>query len=74
MAKSIATNENRRLAKAIKRNAFPKQFVLGRKAFARISAVEGIFPSKSLSADLKRLEHVPASERRQALTAKYGKK
>ena len=88
MPKTISTDEKRRtgkaspagkvkaapVAKAINRNAVTGQFVLGRKAFASISAVEGVYLSKIMAADFKRLDHVSSSERRQALTVKYGKK
>jgi len=57
-----------------KRDAATGQFVLGRAAFASISAVEGVYLSKSMKADLGRLESVSASERRRELSGKYGKK
>jgi hypothetical protein len=61
-------------AKAVKRNASTGQFVLGRKAFASISAVEGIHLSQGLDADLARLASVPSHERLRVLSRKYGKK
>ena len=61
-------------AKAVKRNASTGQFVLGRKAFALISAVEGIQLSEGLDADLARLASVPSHERLRVLSRKYGKK
>lgn len=57
-----------------KRNATTGQFVLGRSAFANISAVEGIRLSKGMKADFRRLEHTPADKRRSVLSDKYGKK
>ena len=49
-------------------------FVLGEHAFRKISAVEGIKPSKRLSADLVQVMHLPAEKRRSILSAKYGGK
>ena len=48
--------------------------VLGERAFRKISAVEGIRPSKGLSADLVAVMDLPAEKRRSILSAKYGKK
>jgi hypothetical protein len=56
------------------RKATSGTFVLGERAFRKISAVEGIKPSKRLSADLLQLIDVPAEKRRSVLSAKYGKK
>lgn len=49
-------------------------FVLGRQAFSRISAVEGVYLSKDMQADFRRLEDVSPAARRDALSGKYGKK
>ena len=49
-------------------------FVLGERAFRKISAVEGIKPSKQLSADLVAVMNLPAEKRRSILSAKYGTK
>jgi len=48
--------------------------VLGYKAFASISAVEGMYLSKGMKADFRRLQGSSPSVRRDALTGKYGKK
>lgn len=50
------------------------RFTLGREAFGKISAVEGISASTDLSQDLRRLEKVAPAIRRGALAQKYGKK
>ena len=49
-------------------------FVLGQSAFRKISAVEGIKPSKRLDADLARVKIMPAEKRRIVLAGEYGKK
>ena len=49
-------------------------FIIGRKAFASISAVEGIYPSARLIADLRRLDGRSATERQLVLAGKYGRK
>ncbi len=51
-----------------------RAFVLGESAFRKISAVEGIKPSKRLSADLVAVMDLPAEKRRAILSAKYGTK
>jgi len=48
--------------------------VLGQRAFRKISAVEGIKPSKRLEDDLTRLKNAPADKRRTVLAGEYGKK
>ena len=58
----------------IPRNAQSGKFVLGERAFRKISAVEGIKPSKRLSVDLAHLRDLPAEERRLILSNKYGRK
>jgi hypothetical protein len=56
------------------RDAQTGRFVLGQRAFRKISAVEGIKPSKRLEDDLTRLKNAPADKRRSVLTGEYGKK
>ena len=58
------------------RRAAPKHaHVVGRKGFARISAVEGIRMTAAMEADFRGFEklNLAPSERRRLLTAKYGK-
>jgi hypothetical protein len=50
-----------------------RSFVLGRAAFSRVSAVEGITPSKALGDDLRALEKELTATRRAVLAGKYGK-
>lgn len=50
-----------------------RSFVLGRAAFSRVSAVEGITPSKALRDDLRDLEKELPATRRAVLAGKYGK-
>ena len=57
----------------ISRESRTGKFVVGRKAFAKVSSIEGIRPSKELLDDLKRLERVPAERRREMIAEKYGK-
>lgn len=49
-------------------------FIIGREGFTRISAVEGIKPSKEIIRDLDRTERLPSAQRRAELYGKYGKK
>ena len=49
-------------------------FVLGRAAFKKISAVEGIFVSKRLAVDLDELSEATGTRRRAVLAAKYGRR
>lgn len=56
-----------------KRSDSSGPFVLGRSAFARVSAVERIAPSARLDADLESLDDAAPEHRRAVLTAKYGK-
>ncbi|MBJ7533314.1 hypothetical protein JDN40_04225 [Rhodomicrobium vannielii ATCC 17100] len=58
----------------IPRNATSGTFVLGQRVFRKISAVEGIKPSKQLNADLQQVMHLPPEQRRSILYAKYGKR
>jgi hypothetical protein len=50
------------------------RLAIGRKAFAKISAVEGIVPNATLDADFRRFDEqkLPAAERRKILLRKYG--
>ena len=48
-------------------------FVLGRRAFAKIAAVEGIEMSTEIEQDLRRLQSAAPQHRRATLTQKYGK-
>ena len=54
------------------RTARTGSFVIGQRAFTRISAVEGIKTSKRLQADLRDLEQASSDDRRAVLTQKYG--
>jgi hypothetical protein len=56
------------------REARTGKFVLGQGAFRKISAVEGIKPSKRLEADLTRVKGLSAEKRRTVLAGEYGKK
>jgi hypothetical protein len=56
------------------RSARSGRFVLGRSAFAKVSAVEGIVVSRDLRDDLRRLGSVSPAKRRTVLADKYGKK
>lgn len=51
----------------------PASFVLGRAAFAKVSAVEGIVASESLDDDLRQLAGASPDRRRQVLAGKYAK-
>jgi hypothetical protein len=64
------------MTKTIKigRDARSGRFIIGEKAFRKISAVEGIKPSKRLEADLTRVRDMPADKRRTVLAGVYGKK
>jgi hypothetical protein len=50
------------------------RFVLGRAAFRKVSAVEGIVVPDDLAQDLQRLSKAAPAQRRLALSEKYGKK
>jgi hypothetical protein len=58
----------------IRRKPVSGTFVLGARAFRKISAVEGIELSHSLDAELARTSELPASKRRTILSEKYGGK
>lgn len=55
--------------------ATAKGRIIGRAAFARISAVEGIRLTPEMSADFDEFERkgIPAAARRKAILEKYGK-
>ena len=50
-------------------------FIVGRTAFAKISAVEGIGLTSDMVRDLKAFDaaHVPNAQRRAAIKVKYGR-
>ena len=50
------------------------RLILGRAAFQKISAVDGIIISPMLDDDLRALADAPAEHRRSVLAAKYGKR
>ena len=50
------------------------QFILGARHFGRISAVEGISPSKRLKEDLHKLRGASSDKRRTVLAETYGDK
>jgi hypothetical protein len=54
----------------------PTGFTLGRDRFAKISAVEGIKPSRRTEEDFREFDRkgLSADERRRELTGKYGSK
>jgi hypothetical protein len=58
----------------IGRSAKTGKFVLGRSAFASISAVEGIKLSRGMSGEFRKVEHASAEGRRAHLAETYGKK
>lgn len=52
-----------------------KGYVIGRSAFAKISAIEGISTTAAMEADFREFERkgLSAEERRAAIRRKYGK-
>ena len=58
----------------IVRSASTGQFILGRAAFAKISAVEGLRASRQMKSDFAKLdaENATPEERRKYLAGKYG--
>ncbi len=50
-------------------------FTLGRKSFAKISAIEGIHLSPEMESKFRQFdrEELPASERREAISRAFGK-
>ena len=77
-SKRSAAKASVKSAKSIAASALTQKrtggFVLGRKAFSSISAVEGVHLSKDMKADFRRLESASPAARRAALSGKYGKK
>lgn len=69
MSKNASSQKPSSRGGSIKRDAF----VLGRAAFAKVSAVEGIEVGKTLDNDLRRLADATSAERRRVLAGKYGK-
>ena len=61
-------------ASSPKRPASGSGYVLGRKAFAQVSAVEGIRLSGALESDLRQLRDATPERRRATLADKYGKR
>ncbi|MBS0470240.1 MAG: hypothetical protein JSR60_04145 [Proteobacteria bacterium] len=61
--------------KAAPRSASTGRFILGRQAFGKISAVEGLRMSKTMRDDFHALDKQGASAkvRRDTLSGKYGK-
>lgn len=61
--------------KSVSRNAKSGHFTIGREAFGKISAVEGLHMSKAMRGDFLSLDKQGASDRtrRETLAAKYGK-
>ena len=61
---------------SIKQDSRTGRFLVGRGAFAKISAVEGIRIPPEMKADFAGFdrENAPASKRRSALASKYGAK
>jgi len=57
------------------RNAATGRFVLGREAFGKISAIEGLRMSKTMRGEFRALDKQGASPkvRRDTLSGKYGK-
>lgn len=60
----------------VTRDAETGRLVLGREAFAKITAVEGIRMSRSMRGEFEKLDATRASpaKRRATLSAKYGAK
>jgi hypothetical protein len=77
-SKRSAMKASSKSAKSIAASALTQKrvggFVLGRKAFSSISAIEGVHLSKDMKADFRRLESASPAARRDALSGKYGKK
>ena len=63
----IASKPRRRSAKG---------YTLGRRSFAKISAVEGVHITADMDEDFRELDRqkLPAEERRRILLGKYGKR
>ena len=58
-----------------KRKTTAKGYVIGRRAFARISAVEGIQTTPGMEADFREFDRLRLTpeERREMIRRKYGK-
>lgn len=52
----------------IVRDSKTGRFIIGRKAFARVSAVEGITVPKTIARELERLDKASDAERRRTIT------
>lgn len=50
------------------------RFLVGTKAFAKISSVENVTPSKRLLGDLKKHEHSTPAVRREAVLGRHSEK
>lgn len=78
ISKRSAVKASHKSAKSVAASTLTQKsaggFVLGRKAFTSISAVEGVYLSRDMKADFRRLEGVSPAARRDALSGKYGKK
>ncbi|HEX5005602.1 MAG TPA: hypothetical protein VFV70_00735 [Hyphomonadaceae bacterium] len=61
---------------SVKRDSETGRFLIGRRAFAKISAVEGIRMPREMQADFATFDNEKASpsQRRSALASKYGAK
>lgn len=73
MKKPTAAN-SKRPGNSVSPTARAGRFVVGRDAFARISAVEGITLSPAMKATLDKTERMPPEQRRRTLASTYGKK
>jgi len=65
---------NKTSTRVVPRPSKGGRFVLGRTAFGKVSAVEGIVVSDDLAQDLRKLASTTPAKRRAALSQKYGKK
>ena len=72
MSESKHRAENR-IRRGARHSNGSKAFVLGRRAFAKVSAVEGIHASDDLETELLKLEDVEFDARRDVLAEKYGR-
>jgi hypothetical protein len=66
--------KNKSSSTLTQRSAKTGRFVLGRSAFTKVSAVEGIVVSRDLQEELRRLGSASPAKRRAVLADKYGKK
>jgi hypothetical protein len=65
---------NKTATRSAARSPKSGRFILGRAAFRKVSAVEGIVVPDDLAQDLQRLSKSAPAKRRSALSEKYGKK